>query len=109
MPGAAGGPMAARLRPRVSDLLFGTLNFMPTLLDLMGLVPPATCQGRNLAAAIRSGDDRAVESVPLFHFAGNWRGVYTRRCTPTPSTFPTVRSAKTHPGRPGPLRLPLRP
>lgn len=71
----------ARLQPRVSELLFGTLDFMPTLLDMLGLAPPATCQGRNLANAIRSGDDQAVDSVPLFYFAGNWRGIYTRQYT----------------------------
>ena len=69
------------LQPRVSDLLFGTLDFMPTLLGLMGLAAPETCQGRNLAGEIRAAQDDAVESVPLFYFAGNWRGVYTRRHT----------------------------
>ncbi len=70
-----------RLRPRVSNLLFGTLDFMPTLLGMMGLAAPNTCQGRNLAAAISQARDDEVESVPLFYFAGNWRGVYTRRYT----------------------------
>ena len=70
-----------RLQPRVSELLFGTLDFMPTLLDMLGLAPPPTCQGRNLANAIRTADDAAVESVPLFYFAGNWRGIYTRQHT----------------------------
>ena len=71
----------AKLKPRVSDLLFGTLDFMPTLLDMMGIEAPKTCQGRDLAGAIRTSDDSAVESVPLFYFAGNWRGVYTRQYT----------------------------
>jgi hypothetical protein len=39
------------LRPRRSDLLLGTLDLMPTLVALMGLEVPSTCQGRNLAAA----------------------------------------------------------
>jgi formylglycine-generating enzyme required for sulfatase activity len=69
------------LKPRTSDLLFGTLDFMPTLLALMGIKAPETCQGRNLADAIRTARDDAVESVPLFHFSGNWRGIYTRRHT----------------------------
>ncbi|MEI6653809.1 MAG: sulfatase-like hydrolase/transferase [Verrucomicrobiota bacterium] len=70
-----------RLQPRVSELLFGTLDFMPTLLDMLGIAAPKTCQGRNLAAAIRAADDTAVASVPLFYFAGNWRGIYTRQHT----------------------------
>lgn len=69
------------LKPRVSELLFGTLDFMPTLLGLLGLAIPTTCQGRNLADAIRAAHDDAIESVPLFFFALNWRGVYTRRHT----------------------------
>ena len=71
----------AKLKPRVSNLLFGTLDFMPTLLGLMGIAAPPTCQGRNLADALLSCDDDAVRSVPLFHFAGNWRGVYTHSHT----------------------------
>ena len=69
------------LKPRVSELLFGTLDFMPTLLGMMGLKIPETCQGRNLAEAILKAKDDAVESVPLFQFPWNWRGVYTRRYT----------------------------
>lgn len=70
-----------RLRPRVSELLIGALDMMPTLLAMMGLPVPATCQGRNLAFAIEKGDDSAVESLPLFLMVHDWRGVYTRRHT----------------------------
>jgi len=69
------------LKSRVSDLLFGPLNFMPTLLGMMGLPIPATCQGEDLCAAIRNGHDTAVESLPLFCFPFNWRGIYTQRYT----------------------------
>jgi arylsulfatase A-like enzyme len=69
------------LVPRVSDLLFGTLDFMPTLLGLMNLPVPTACQGVNHAAALRAKNDDAAAAVPLFYFAGNWRGVYTRRYT----------------------------
>jgi len=69
------------LKPRVSNLLFGPLDFMPTLLGMIGLKTPDTCQGRNLADAIKTTQDDAVDSVPLFLFSGNWRGVYTRRYT----------------------------
>ena len=69
------------LKPHVSNLLFGPLDFMPTLLGMLGLPVPATCQGRNLAAAIRDAQDDAVESLPLFCPPFNWRGIYTRRYT----------------------------
>lgn len=70
-----------RLGPRRSDLLVGSLDLMPTLLRLMSLEPPATCHGRDLAAAMLNQDDAAVESVPLFYFPWDWRGVYTHRHT----------------------------
>ncbi len=69
------------LRPRTSDLLVGTLDLMPTLLGLMGLGVPETCEGQNLANAIHRGADNTVESVPLFLLNLDWRGVYTRRHT----------------------------
>jgi len=72
------------LRPRRSDLLFATLDIMPTLLGLMGIDVPGTCQGRNLAKAIREGDDRATDSVPMAMFhkgPEEYRGVITRDWT----------------------------
>ncbi|MCL5270221.1 MAG: sulfatase [bacterium] len=70
-----------RLKPRVSDLPFGTLDFMPTLLGMMGLPIPDTCQGANLTEYIRGGKDDAVASLPIF---STWyRGVYTPRHTYT--------------------------
>lgn len=69
------------LKPRVSELLIGPLDFMPTLLGMLHLNIPETCQGRNLADAIHTANDDAVESLPLFVFPWKWRGVYTRRYT----------------------------
>ena len=69
---------------RRSGLLMGTLDLMPTLLGLMGLEVPSTCQGRNFSAAIRRGDDRASDSVPLVMFhpgPEEYRGVITREWT----------------------------
>lgn len=66
---------------QVRDLLVGTLNLMPTVLGLMGMDVPPTCQGRNLAGDIQAGRDDAVESVPLYYFDPGWRGVFTRRYT----------------------------
>jgi len=71
----------ARLKPGTSDLLVGTLDLMPTLLGLMGLPVPATCQGRDTSGAILAGRDDGVEALPLFYLPLNWRGVYTRRHT----------------------------
>jgi len=70
-----------KLKPRPSDLLVGTFDLMPTLLGLMGLAVPPTCQGRDLSSAIAEGRDDAVESLPLVMIPGNWRGIYTRRHT----------------------------
>jgi arylsulfatase A-like enzyme len=75
------------LRPRVSELLIGTLDLMPTLLGMMGLKIPATCQGRNLTSPIRQAHDHAVDSVPLFLLNLDWRGLYTRRYTYSFDTY----------------------
>jgi arylsulfatase A-like enzyme/lysophospholipase L1-like esterase len=72
------------LKPGTSDLLVSTLDLMPTLLGMMGIPAPRTCQGRDLSQPIRDRRDDAVESVPLFLQVAdraNWRGVYTRRYT----------------------------
>jgi arylsulfatase A-like enzyme len=66
---------------RTSDLVVGTLDLMPTLLGLLGVPVPETCQGRDLSAAIRQQDDDAVDSVPLFFHQPSWNGVYTREHT----------------------------
>jgi len=68
-----------QLSPRVSDMLVGTLDLMPTLLGLLDIQPPATCQGSNYADALKQGKDLATESVPLFFWGekSDWRGVYT--------------------------------
>ena len=70
-----------RLEPRVSELLIGTFNLMPTLLGLLGLPVPETCQGQNLADAVIHQRDDAVQSQPLFFLPGDWRGIYTPRYT----------------------------
>ena len=72
-----------QLPPRVSDMLVGTLDLMPTLLGLLDIQPRATCQGSNNADALKQGKDRATDSVPLFFWGekSDWRGVYTHRYT----------------------------
>ena len=69
------------LEPRVSDLLVGTLDLMPTLLGMMDLPVPETCQGKDLSKPVLEKNDSIVESVPLFYFSGDWRGVYTHEYT----------------------------
>jgi len=72
-----------KLSPRVSEMLVGTLDLMPTLLGLLGIKPPGTCQGSNYAAALKEGKDQPTESVPFFFWGStsDWRGVYTHRYT----------------------------
>jgi len=70
-----------RLKPRVSDLIVGAFDLMPTLLGLLALPIPETCQGRDLASAIVEGRDDAVAFQPLFFLPADWRGIYTRRYT----------------------------
>ncbi len=69
------------LKPRASELLVGTLDLMPTILGMMSLPIPDTCDGQDLTPHILAGDDDAVASVPLFYFAPSWRGVFTKEFT----------------------------
>ena len=77
---------------RASDLLLGSLSLMPTLLGLMGLRIPDTCQGDDLSKAILEGRDNAVESVPLLAIGADYRGLYTKRHT---YSFTKPRSGST--------------
>ena len=72
-----------KLSPRVSEMLVGTLDLMPTLLGLLGIEPPGTCQGSNYASALKEGKNPDTESIPLFFWgeSSDWRGVYTHRYT----------------------------
>ncbi|MHB8969558.1 MAG: sulfatase-like hydrolase/transferase [Pirellulaceae bacterium] len=71
----------ARLQPGTTDLLIGTFDLMPTLLGLLELPVPETCQGRDASAAMLQQRDDGVEAQPLFFLPLNWRGVYTKRFT----------------------------
>jgi arylsulfatase A-like enzyme len=74
---------------RKSELLVGAMDLMPTVLGLMDIDIPGSVQGKDLSGPILSGDDDAVESVPLFLFIGNgWRGVYTKEWTYAKSLKP---------------------
>ncbi len=64
---------------KTSDLLISGLDMMPTMLGLMGLDGPADMHGQNLATPIRTGDDDAVESIPMLMISWPvFRGVITR-------------------------------
>jgi arylsulfatase A-like enzyme len=69
------------LKPRTSDLLVGSLDLMPTLLAMLGVPAPDTCQGADLSQDIAHGRDDTVDSIPLWMFPLDWRGLYTRRYT----------------------------
>ena len=70
-----------KLKPSSSELLVGTLDLMPTILGMMGMPIPASCDGENLTPHILAGNNSAVNSVPLFYYAPSWRGVFTKEYT----------------------------
>ncbi|MDA1044938.1 MAG: sulfatase-like hydrolase/transferase, partial [Verrucomicrobia bacterium] len=71
------------LGARVSETVMGTLDLMPTVLGLMGLAVPESCQGINHAMALKADKDGKADSVPMFFWGcgSDWRGVYTSRYT----------------------------
>jgi arylsulfatase A-like enzyme len=77
-----------KLENRSSELLISTFDLMPTLLGLMGIEAPETCQGQNLTQAIYNKNDDAVQSTPLYQFNYNWRGIYTHEFTYAYSVLP---------------------
>lgn len=70
-----------RLKPRTSDLIVSTNDLMPTILAMMGLRVPETCQGLDLSRAIFKRRDDEVESTMIYFYPVGWRGIYTKRYT----------------------------
>jgi arylsulfatase A-like enzyme len=78
---------------RVSELLFNTSDFMPTLLGLSGVAVPSTVEGENYAAILRGEQPEPAESAALIacytpfgewtaaHGGREYRGVRTKRYT----------------------------
>lgn len=65
-----------------SDLLISGLDMMPTMLGLMGIDGPSDMHGQNLATPIQTGDDDAVDSIPMLMISWPvFRGVVTREWT----------------------------
>ncbi len=77
----------AKLKPGTNDSLLGTLDLMPTLLGLLDLPIPRTCEGRNVSRSLLSGRTDRVKALPLFFTPLNWRGIYTERYTYSASLF----------------------
>ena len=70
-----------RIEPGVNGSLIGTFDLMPTLLGLLGLNVPESCQGQDCSKAIINGEDAGINEQHLFFLPLNWRGIYTRRYT----------------------------
>lgn len=88
-----------RIRPGKRESVFASPDHMPTLLELMGLPIPETCQGYSHCQGILSQDDHepqdmficgypgGAELVEKFHKKGfthkayGWRGIKTPRYT----------------------------
>lgn len=67
---------------KTSDLLISALDMMPTLLGMMGIDGPSDMHGQNLAEPIQTGNDDAVESIPMLMISWPlFRGVITRDWT----------------------------
>ena len=65
-----------------SSLLVGAMDLMPTILGLMHLDIPRACQGSDLSEAMISGDEDAVDYIPIWLYMGEgYRGVITRDFT----------------------------
>ncbi|MDA9555464.1 sulfatase-like hydrolase/transferase [Pelobium sp.] len=64
-----------------TNLLFGAMDMMPTLLGLMNMPVPKECDGKNLSKAILTGNPKAVDYVPYWCFPERTRGVFTQNYT----------------------------
>jgi arylsulfatase A-like enzyme len=65
----------------IQETPIGTLDLMPTILGLMDIHPPASCQGSDLSRLIIRGRELRRRKVPIYNHQHNWRGVYSRRYT----------------------------
>ena len=62
-----------------TKLLLGSLDLMPSILGLLKLNVPKEVQGKNLAKAILTKNENAVDYIPVWNLAGvGYRGVITR-------------------------------
>lgn len=88
-----------RIRPGVNSALFASPDHMPTLLGLLGLPVPETCEGYNHAESVLEGTGRGPEDMFLCSYPGTkemvaafekrgltqkaygWRGIKTKTHT----------------------------
>ncbi len=77
-----------KLKPDTdTNLLFGALDIMPTILGLMNIETDQEYDGKDLSGAIVNGKDDVVDYVPLWLYRrgvannNNWRGVVTKDFT----------------------------
>lgn len=84
---------------QATDLLFGTLDWVPTLLGLLEVDAPGGLVGADHAASLVNGDDAAAESVPMFLLMPvcNYRGVVTRDHTYCRQSRHTPAEHRGHP------------
>jgi arylsulfatase A-like enzyme len=65
-----------------TGLLFSALDMMPSILGIMGLNVPKECHGKNLSKAIFTGNENAVDFIPIWLYEEKgFRGVITREYT----------------------------
>ncbi|MGQ1783615.1 MULTISPECIES: sulfatase family protein [unclassified Saccharicrinis] len=70
------------IKETTTSLLFSALDIMPTILGLMEQEVPKECQGKNLSEAILSGNEDAVDFLPIWlHNENGYRGVITKEYT----------------------------
>ena len=69
------------IRPGSTNMLIGTLDLMPTLLGLLNIAPPNTCQGKDLSTQIVRHRKGRQKQIPIYNHQHDWRGVYTKRFT----------------------------
>lgn len=70
-----------------SDVLFGILDFMPTILGFMNIPSQQKYDGKDLSDVLFKNNKAAVEYIPIFNFEKgkvknhSWRGVITQKFT----------------------------
>lgn len=88
-----------RIEPGVNEAIFASPDHMPTLLGLLGLPVPVTCQGYDHTESVLGGEDHGAEDMLLCSYPGGadmvaafakkglthkaygWRGIKTKTHT----------------------------
>ncbi len=83
-----------KLDAGIQETPIGTPDLMPTILGLIGIKPPNSCQGTDLSRVITLSRQIRNRKIPIYNHQHNWRGIYTRRFTYAFSTDPNADSEK---------------